>query len=217
MIPVVAEQTGVLRRLHGLMDLEEEALKSALLAEPGRLEGREVFTELIFSGRRPQGRPEEYALLIESIFEGYLLHYGRGRLMAEPDPDLRLLAGAYLFAFGLSRLAEIGDLESIRELADLITLCARTHAASQNGASQEPWPLTGALWALSVLAIAAGGWPEKDEAKLEARAGRVAPVEPMLEVTRARAKQAGLERQLEQALIAFAGAVEVRDTATYQP
>ena len=31
------------------------------------------------------------------------------------------------------------------ELADLITLCARTHAASQNGASQEPWPLTGAL------------------------------------------------------------------------
>src|SRR5205814_1079680 len=33
MIPVVAEQTGVLRRLHGLMDLEEEALKSALLAE----------------------------------------------------------------------------------------------------------------------------------------------------------------------------------------
>ena len=83
MIPVVAEQTGVLRRLHGLMDLEEEALKSALLAEPGRLEGREVFTELIFSGRRPQGRPEEYALLIESIFEGYLLHYGRGRLMAE--------------------------------------------------------------------------------------------------------------------------------------
>ena len=77
--------------------------------------------------------------------------------------------------------------------------------------------MTGALWALSVLAIAAGSWREKDEARREARAGRMTPLESMLEVTRARARQLGLERELERALIAFAGAVEARDTATYQP
>ena len=46
------------------------------------------------------------------------------RLLDTDDPDLRLLAGDYLYALGLSRLARLGDLEAVRELADLITLCA---------------------------------------------------------------------------------------------
>jgi hypothetical protein len=217
MIGVVSAQTGVLRRLYALMDLEEEALRGALLADPDRLEEKDVFAELVACGERSRARPDEYALLIESIFEGYLLHYGPSRLMPAPDPDLRLLAGDYLYALGLSRLAGMGDLQSVRELADLITLCARAHASNHDGSPERVWRLTGALWSLSVLAIAGGPWPEHDEAKREARAARTAPAEPMLEATRSRARQLGLEHQLERALIAFAGTVEVRNTATYQP
>ena len=40
------------------------------------------------------------------------------------DADLRLLAGDALYALGLSRLAEAGDLEAVAELADLISLSA---------------------------------------------------------------------------------------------
>ena len=44
------------------------------------------------------------------------------------DADLRLLAGDALYALGLARLAELGDLPAVAELADLIALCARAHA-----------------------------------------------------------------------------------------
>ena len=39
------------------------------------------------------------------MLEGYLLHFGRPRLLDTPDEDLRLLAGDYMYALGLSRLA----------------------------------------------------------------------------------------------------------------
>ena len=45
------------------------------------------------------------------------------------DPDLALLAGDYLYALGLERLAALGDLEAIRELSDLISLSAQLHDA----------------------------------------------------------------------------------------
>ena len=38
------------------------------------------------------------------------------------DPDLALLLGDQLYALGLSRLAALGDLEAVAELADLISL-----------------------------------------------------------------------------------------------
>ena len=44
------------------------------------------------------------------------------------DDDLRLLAGDALYALGLSRLAQTGDLDAVAELADLISDCARAHA-----------------------------------------------------------------------------------------
>ena len=44
------------------------------------------------------------------------------------DADLALLAGDYLYARGLERLAALGDLEAIRELSDLISLSAQLHA-----------------------------------------------------------------------------------------
>ena len=49
--------------------------------------------------------PERFALGVETIYEGYLLHYGRPRLFAPPDEDVALLLGDYLYAHGLVRIA----------------------------------------------------------------------------------------------------------------
>ena len=53
--------------------------------------------------------PERFALGVETIYEGYLLHYGRPRLFAPPDEDVALLLGDYLYAHGLVRIAATGD------------------------------------------------------------------------------------------------------------
>lgn len=74
------------------------------------------------------GLPDEYALVVEAVREGYLLHYGEPRLLAGHDADLALLTGDYLYALGLERLAALGDTDSVRVLADLISDCARLHA-----------------------------------------------------------------------------------------
>ena len=47
-----------------------------------------------------------------------------------PDADLALLLGDQLYALGLSRLAALGDLEAVAELADVISLAAQAHTAS---------------------------------------------------------------------------------------
>src|SRR3954454_14212606 len=83
---------------------------------------------LVAAGPRAADAPDEYLLLVEAIREGYLLHYETPRLVEGADPDLRLLAGDYLYALGLERLAARGDLEAVRELADLISLVAQIHA-----------------------------------------------------------------------------------------
>ena len=100
--------------------------------------------------------------MIESVREGYLLHYGEPRVVVGADPDLALLAGDYLYALGLERLAALGDLEAIRELSDLISLSAQLHDAA--GGVQA----ANALWLGSVTAIAAGR-------HTRARAGKVGP------------------------------------------
>ncbi|HEV7460356.1 MAG TPA: hypothetical protein VGN78_07465, partial [Solirubrobacteraceae bacterium] len=63
------------------------------------------------AGPRAAADPARYALLVEAIREGYLLHYATGRLLADDDPDLILLAGDHLYALGLARLAALGDLD----------------------------------------------------------------------------------------------------------
>jgi hypothetical protein len=72
----------------------------------------------------PSGR---YELVIEAVREGYLLHYGEPRLLAGHDPDLALLAGDYLYALGIERLAALGDTGAVHSLADLISACAQLH------------------------------------------------------------------------------------------
>lgn len=98
-------------------------------------------------GPRAAGAPGEYALVIEAVREGYLLHYGEPRLLAHHDADLGLLAGDYLYALGLDRLATLGDTAAVAILSELIGSCARLHAEGRE-AEVEP------LWTAAAYAIA---------------------------------------------------------------
>ena len=77
--------------------------------------------------------PERFALGVETIYEGYLLHYGRPRLFAPPDEDVALLLGDYLYAHGLVRIAATGDLDAVAALAELISACAALRAEGEPG------------------------------------------------------------------------------------
>ena len=57
---------------------------------------------------------ERYALGIETIYEGYLLHYGRPRLFEPEDGDTALLLGDYLYAHGLVRIEQVGSVAAVR-------------------------------------------------------------------------------------------------------
>jgi hypothetical protein len=81
----------------------------------------------------------EYALVVEAVREGYLLHYGQPRLLAGHDPDLALLAGDYLYALGLDRLAALGDDPAVAVLATLISECARLHAEADTEGIPDLW------------------------------------------------------------------------------
>jgi hypothetical protein len=116
------------------------------------------------AGPRAVGREDDYALLVEAIYEGYLQHYGSGRVVRSDDPDLALLAGDRLYALGLARLAEIGDLEAVAQLADVISLVAQAHA-------EEDPERAAAAWVAGSAAVAHGGDPRLERAKAAARAG----------------------------------------------
>jgi hypothetical protein len=90
-------------------------------------------------GARAAGHEDDYALLVEEIHEGYLLHYRAGRVVTPADPDLSLLAGDRLYALGLARLAELGDLEAVVELADVISLAAQAHAEGDPERATAVW------------------------------------------------------------------------------
>ena len=120
--------------------------------------------QLAAAGPRTAGREREYELLLEMILEGSLLHYGAPRLVRGADPDLALLLGDQLYALGLVRLAELGDLEAVAELADLISLLAQAQAASDPR-------LADAIWQAGAAAIGWGATLEHAEAKALARAG----------------------------------------------
>jgi len=87
------------------------------------------------------------AFTVEAVREGYELHYGQSRAFEGMDPDLTLLAGDALYALGLARVADGGDLAAVAELADLISLCARAHIENRDETAHSVWEA--ALVALS--------------------------------------------------------------------
>jgi hypothetical protein len=194
-----------LARLHELLEREGGELAAALvpLADPQReneMCTREAFGPLVASCERGLRSPVEYALLVEAICEGYLLHYWAGRLVQPEDDDLRLLSGDFLYALGLSRLAALDDLEAVSELADLIALCAHVHASEKSGA--ELVATAAGVWAVCALGVGAGRWPEGEEAKTLAR-NRSAGGEQLLTAAAERARELGISFESNQALIAF--------------
>jgi hypothetical protein len=84
-----------------------------------------------------RGRFDDFVL--EAVHEGYLMHYGDPAGFSGMDEDLALLAGDSLYALGLARLAEAGDLEAVAILADLITNCARAHAEDDPAKASDLW------------------------------------------------------------------------------
>ena len=86
---------------------------------PGERDETPVFSPLA------DGR---FALGLESIYEGYLLHYGRPRLFAPADSDTAILLGDYLYAHGLVRVAAQGDVTSSPTWRSSISLCAQLRA-----------------------------------------------------------------------------------------
>ena len=95
--------------------------------------------ELAARGPGAAAAPAEYALVIEAVREGYLLHYGEPRLLAGHDDHLALLAGDYLYALGLDRLAQLGDTAAVAVLADLISRCAQLHTEGCAEAVPQLW------------------------------------------------------------------------------
>jgi hypothetical protein len=80
------------------------------------------------------------AFTAEAVYEGFLMHYREPRsFSADMDGDLRLLAGDSLYAIGLERLAENGDLAAVAELADLISACAQAEAEGRPDDAEARW------------------------------------------------------------------------------
>jgi hypothetical protein len=113
---------------------------SALAALAEQLRGEDTpIAGHVVEGVGATERADDRALVMEAVREGYLLHYGESRLLSGHDSDLALLAGDYLYALGLDRLAALGDIEAVSVLAELIARCAQLHAEGRGGEVDPLW------------------------------------------------------------------------------
>ncbi len=117
----------------------ESQLWGLALRSPEEQEREPVFSPLA------EGR---YSLGVETIYEGYLLHYGSSRLFAPEDHDTSLLLGDYLYAHGLVRIEQVGTVDGVNDLAELIALCAYLRAEGIAG--------DGAVWAATSAMLGTG-------------------------------------------------------------
>ena len=153
---------------------QESALWNAALRPHEEQERHPVFS--------PLGEPR-YALGIETIYEGYLLHYGRPRLFEPDDQDAALLLGDYLYAHGLVRVEEGGTVEAVSDLAELIALCAYLRAEEIVG--------DGPVWAATAAALGRG---ELEEGRSSLRLDN--DPNPLERLARAQAGDAAVEGAL---------------------
>jgi hypothetical protein len=111
--------------------------------------------------------PERFALGLETVYEAYLVHYGRPRLFEAPGEDERVLLGDYLYAHGLVRIARAGGVAAVAVLAELIARCTALRAERAAG--------DGDAWLDAARAL--GGDPDAGAtARILARhSARVAP------------------------------------------
>ncbi|MFN2627057.1 MAG: hypothetical protein ABR569_00280 [Gaiellaceae bacterium] len=128
---------------------DESSLWADCVVPGAQREPRAVFS--------PLGE-ERFALGLETIYEGYLLHFGRPRLFGPGDADTALLLGDYLYAHGLVRIAALGEVAAVADLAELISLCAQVQAEEREG--------DGPLWAATASLLGGG---VLDEARVTLR------------------------------------------------
>ena len=131
-----------------------EAERESRLWSDALRPGGEREAEPVFS---PLGE-ERYALGLETIYEGYLVHYGRPRLFSPPDDDTALLLGDYLYAHGVARISALHDVAAVADLSELISLCSQMRAEEAAG--------DGPLWAATATLLGRG---LLDEARTELR------------------------------------------------
>jgi hypothetical protein len=127
---------------------------------------------LVAAGPRARECAAEYELVVEAIYEGYLLHYGAPRILRPAEADLGLLVGDELYAFGLARLVALGDLAAVAELADVITLTALAQGEGQT-------ELALAIWSAGARAVGWGSSDSHRRAKALARAREPRALEAM--------------------------------------
>jgi hypothetical protein len=132
----------------------EAAAESPLWAESLRLDAERELVPVFSTLCDPV-----FALGVETIYEGYLLHYGRPRLFAPADDDTALLLGDYLYAHGLVRVAATGSVEAVHDLAELISLCAQARAGGGSGEAE--------AWAATAARLGVGGLDEARRALRE--------------------------------------------------
>jgi len=156
---------AALTRVSARLREEGGLLADALLAgEPAVPAADPGLGALAASGPRATADPQAYAAVVEAAYEGHLLHLGRSRILDTGDADLALLAGDRLYALGLAWLADLGDVDAVRELADVIGLRALAAATGDD-------ELAVAAWEAGATAIGHGRSPELEAAKAAARSG----------------------------------------------
>jgi hypothetical protein len=146
----------------------------AALREPAEGEFAPVFSPLA---------DPRFALGLETIYEGYLVHYGTPRVFEPADGDAALVLGDYLYAQGLARIASLGDVAAVSDLAELISLCAQLQAERRPG--------DGAAWA-ATAALLGRGRLEEARSALALRAD----AEPLDRLAREKAGSDAVDRAL---------------------
>ena len=163
------------------MAISSRELATAL-REPSKGELEPVFSRL---------GDERYELGLETIYEGYLVHYGRPRLFEPADDDTALVLGDYLYAQGLARIAALGEVGAVGDLAELISLCAQARADGLQG-DGPVWAATAALIGSDRLEGARAALRDRgDPAPLDRLARDSAGDEAMDEALRAHARLVG--------------------------
>jgi hypothetical protein len=128
---------------------------------------------------------QRFALGLETIYEGYLVHYGQPRLHQPQDGDAALVFGDYLYAQGLARIASLGDVDAVVDLAELISLCAQARADGRPG--------DGAAWAATAALL--GQNRLENARRALSRGGDSGPLERL-------AREAAGDQAVEEALAA---------------
>jgi len=143
------------------------------IADSARDESAEWGRSLLPNGERQRVAvfsplaPERYRVGLETIYEAYLVHYGRPRLFAADGEGERVLLGDYLYAHGLVRIAAAGGVDAVAAMAELISRCAALRAAGEAG--------DGDAWVDAARALGGEPAPDAVAAALERHSARVAP------------------------------------------